>query len=238
MSQGHELSPIEALAAEHALGVLTGPERAQAEARMASDPAFAVLVEDWRARLAPLAAEVASVEPPARLWPSIERSLPANDNGAVLRRLRFWRSATVGSLGVAAASLAAVVFLAAQPPRIVERAAPAAPMLNASLMGGAAQPMFVAAYDPMRKMLLVTSLVPPGADPGHAHQLWVVTADGRSHSLGMVQPGASKVMPMPEPMAPMMAEGSALMVSVEPPSGSPMPHPTGPVAAKGMLTRI
>jgi len=238
MSQGPDLSETEALAAEHALGLLTGAERAATERRMASDPDFATLVEDWRARLAPLAEETAPVTPPPRLWPAIERGLPVNDNARVQRRLRFWRGATVGSLGLAAASLAAVVFMAAQPPKIIERQAPMGPMLNASLIGGAARPMFVAAYDPMRKMLVVTSLVPPGSDPQHVHQLWVIPADGQPHSLGMIEPGTSRAMPMPDPMAPMMEPGSALAVSVEPQGGSPMPHPTGPIAAKGMLSTI
>jgi anti-sigma-K factor RskA len=99
--------------------------------------------------------------------------------------------------------------------------------------------MFVAAYDPMRKALIVTSLAPAGADPAHVHQLWVIPADGKPHSLGMVEPGVSKAMPMPDDMAPMMSEGAALAVSVEPPGGSPMKdRPSGPIAAMGKLAKI
>ena len=56
---GPELHDDEALAAEHALGVLDHRDRAAAEARMARDPAFAREVEGWRARLAGLFAEIA-----------------------------------------------------------------------------------------------------------------------------------------------------------------------------------
>ena len=49
---GPELPEDEALAAEHALGVLTARERAAAETRMAIDPAFAAEVDAWRLRLA------------------------------------------------------------------------------------------------------------------------------------------------------------------------------------------
>jgi anti-sigma-K factor RskA len=203
---------------------------------MAREPAFASLVDLWRERLSPLAAAIPEVAPPAGLWPRIERALPANDNS---RAVRFWRAATMGSMGLAAASVVAAVMIANQPPRVIQ-APPSTPLLNASLAGQAGgQPLFVAAYDPTRKALIVTSLVPPGADPAHVHQLWVIPADGKPHSLGMVEPGKSKAMPMPDDMLPMMSEGSRLAVSVEPPGGSPMKdRPSGPIAAMGKLSKI
>jgi anti-sigma-K factor RskA len=239
MSEGPELAEAEALAAEHALGVLSAPERAEAEARMARDPAFAALVEAWRARLAPMLDGAPPITPPPALWAAVERALPANDNAAVRRRLRFWRGATAGSLGLAAASLAVAILLAGRPPVVAPPAAPL-PILNAHLMSpdDAVRPMFVAAYDPARRALIVTSLARPG-DPAHVHELWVIPADGKPHPIGMIAPGASKAMPMPADMAPMFAPGSAIAVSVEPPGGSPMKTaPSGPIAAVGKLARI
>lgn len=237
---GPELTDDKALAAEHALGVLTAPERAQAERRMARDPAFAADVAAWRARLAPLAEAVEAVEPPVGLWSRIERLLAANDNAAgVMRRLRFWRTATMGAMGLAAASLAAVVFLAAQTPEVITQPRPPMrPMMNARLMTDGGQPLFLAAYDPMRKSILVASLAPPGVDPNHSHELWLIPADGKPRSLGLIEPGASKAMPMSEPMAEMTVEGAQLAVSVEPPGGSTGEGPSGPVAAVGKLSRL
>lgn len=237
---GPELPEDEALAAEHALGVLTARERAAAENRMARDPAFAADVQTWRARLAPLADEIAPVPAPAGLWPRIERMLAANDNAlGVLRRLRFWRAATVGSMAVTAASLAAVMFLAARPPEVITQPRPPmGPMMNARLMTDGGQPLFLAAYDPERKSILVASLVPPGADPNHSHELWLIPADGKPRSLGLIDPGASKAMPMSEPMAAMTTEGASLAVSVEPRGGSKLDVPSGPVAAIGKLARL
>jgi anti-sigma-K factor RskA len=236
MSEAPDLNDVEALAAEHALGVLSAAERAQAEERMASDPAFAALVESWRERLSPLVAAAPEIAPPPGLWPRIERALPANDNA--VRALRFWRGVSLGSLGLAAASLVAAVMIANRPPTVIQ--APAGPMLNASLASQASgQPMFIAAYDPARKALIVTSLVPPGADPTHSHELWVIPADGKPHPLGLIEPGTSKSMPMPDDMTPMLSPGSALAVSVEPPGGSPMrDQPSGPIAAMGKLATI
>ncbi|MDB5425904.1 MAG: hypothetical protein JWQ29_3320 [Phenylobacterium sp.] len=244
MSEGPELSEAEAFAAEHALGVLSPAERAEAETRMATDPAFAADVDAWRARLAPLTLAIAAVPAPPGVWPRIERALPANDNAdsGASRGLRFWRGATVGSLGLLAASLVAVVMLANQPPVFVQTPAPeAAPLLNASLttQDGAPVPLFVAAYDPTRKALIITSLVKAGADPGKVHELWVIPADGKPRALGFVEPGKSKSIPMSRELAENMAEGSAIAVSVEPPGGSPNPNaPSGPITAVGKLAKI
>lgn len=239
MSDEPELPDAEALAAEHALGVLSARDRALAEARAAADPAFAAQVEAWRDRLAPLALEVEPVEPGASVWTRIERALPANDDGRLGRAVKVWRAATAGALALAAASIAAVAVVANRPPVIITQPAVSnAALLNASLMGDTGKPMFVAAYDPDRKALIITSLVPPGADPVHVHELWLIPSDGKPRSLGFVEPGKSKAMPMEPGMAPMVSEGAALAVSVEAPGGSTGPGPSGPVAAKGMLSKI
>lgn len=236
MSEAPDLAETEALAAEHALGVLSGPERAAAERRMAADPAFAALVDAWRERLAPLLDGVAEVAPPPQLWPAIARALPANENAA--GALRAWRWATLGSLGLAAASLVAAVTLANRPPVVLRPAAPQA-LIGASLTTPAGQPLFVAAYDPARQALIVTSLVPPGGDPSHVHELWVIPADGRPRALGFIAPGTSKTLPMPGPMRPFLQSGAAIAVSVEGPGGSRNPEgPSGPIAAVGKLSRI
>ncbi len=235
---GPELHDDEALAAEHALGVLSARERALAEARMAREQSFADLVEAWRARLAPMLAIVDPVEPPAGLWPRIERALPANDNSLV-KRLRVWRGTAIGSMGLAAASIAAAAMIASQPPVVIRTAPPPmAPMLDARLASNAGQPLFLAAYDPARKAMLVASLVPPGADPDHSHELWLIPSDGKARSLGLIEPGASKSMPMKPEMVGMITEGAELAVSVEPLGGSKSDGPSGPVAAVGKLARI
>ena len=204
---------------------------------MAADPGFAAQVEAWRDRLAPLAQAVAPVEPPAGLWGRIERALPANDNQGLAKRLRFWRSLSAGAFALAAASVTVAVLSAGRPPVVVTQPAAQGQLLNASLTNQAG-PMFVAAYDPDRKALIITSLVRPGADPVHVHELWLIPADGKPRSLGLVEPGSSHRMPMAEDLAPMVLEGAALAISVEPPGGSAQAGPSGPVAAMGKLSKI
>ena len=237
MSEDRTLSEIEALAAEHALGVLSAPERAGAELRMAHEPVFAALVEDWRARLAPMLGSVAAVPVPDALWQRIEQGLPVNDNAG--GRVQFWRRATFGSLGLAAASLAVVAVLAVQKPAVVlsPQRAPTA-LLNARLDTDKGQHLFVAAYDPDRKAVMISSLVPAGTDPGHVHELWLIPADGRPRALGFVPVGASVAIAVSDSLADMADEKAALAISVEAPGGSQKDGPTGPVVAVGKLLKI
>jgi anti-sigma-K factor RskA len=240
MSEAPELTDTEAFAAEHALGILSSDERRQAETRMASEPVFAAQVEAWRERLAPMAEVMTEVPAPHELWLRIERSLGANDNTVVERGLRFWRGATAGSLTLAAASIAAAVMLGNRPPVTIVPPPPGQ-LLDASLVSqsGAPVPLFVAAYDPSRKALIVTSLVTPGNDPAHVHELWVIPADGKPRPLGILQPGKTVAMPMSDKLLPSLAAGSALAVSIEPPGGSPkIDVPTGPITAVGKLAKI
>jgi anti-sigma-K factor RskA len=244
MSEAPDLTEDEALAAEHALGVLNARERADAEQRMARDPAFAADVEAWRARLAPMLDSIEPVTAPAGLWPRIERLLPANDNGQILGRLRFWRNAAVGGFALAAASLAAVVVQVNQPPVTVDRPVPVAPqgqLLSASMVSqeGRAQPLFVASYDPDRKALIVTSLLPEQSDRDKVHELWLIAGQDNPKSLGLVESGKAKVIALPTEVMQKMSEGAALAVSVEPPGGSKNPDgPSGPVIGVGKLSKL
>jgi anti-sigma-K factor RskA len=247
MSEAPDLSEAEALAAEHALGVLNAAERAEAENRMARDPAFAADVEAWRNRLAPMLEQVAAVPPSPELWRRIERLLPANDNGAILNRLKFWRNAAMGGFALAAASLAAVVVQVNQPPITIEKqvpvpTSPQGQLLSASVVsqeGSRVQPLFVAAYDPDRKSLIVTSLLPEGSERDKVHELWLIAGQDKPKSLGLVQSGKAKVIALPTELLGKMSEGAALAVSLEPPGGSPSPDgPTGPVIGVGKLNKL
>jgi len=244
MSEAPDLSEAEAFAAEHALGVLNASERAEAETRMAREPAFAADVEAWRQRLAPMIEAVQPVPAPTGVWPRIERLLPANDNGAMIGRLRFWRNSAMGGFALAAASLAAVVVQVNQPPVTIERQVPVAPqgqLLSASVVSqeGRVQPLFVAAYDPDRKALIVTSLLAEGSERDKVHELWLIAGQDKPKSLGLVESGKAKVIALPTELMAKMSEGAALAVSLEPPGGSKNPDgPSGPVIGVGKLSKL
>jgi anti-sigma-K factor RskA len=67
------------LAAEYVLGTLGGDERAEAQALIAIDPAFADVVRGWERRLGELSAMVDPVEPPADMWDRIKAGVAIAD---------------------------------------------------------------------------------------------------------------------------------------------------------------
>jgi anti-sigma-K factor RskA len=67
------------LAAEYVLGTLGGDERAEAQALIAIDPAFAEVVRGWERRLGELSAMVDPIEPPADMWERIKAGVAIAD---------------------------------------------------------------------------------------------------------------------------------------------------------------
>ena len=103
----------ELIAAEYALGVLAGTERAAAERRIERDQAFANLVEAWEERLAPLAEEIATVAPPPHVWDRIAAALPKQrpQGDGLWQNLVFWRGLTLATGALAASCIGALIYL-------------------------------------------------------------------------------------------------------------------------------
>jgi len=229
------------LAAEHALGLLTGDELREAVARVEADPAFAAEVARWRGRLAPLHEEVEAVAPPTALWNRIaavaDHATPANDNVARLqRRLTMWRAAS-GGMAALAASLA--IMLLSQPRSVQSPPGPQveagsrAPMV--AMLGDQRAMRVVASWDPNSKQLVLAVASDMPADPAHTHQLWVIPADGKPRSIGMMPPSKQMHMRLADALAALFQQGATIAISVEPRGGSPTGSPTGPVVASGAL---
>src|ERR1700743_188949 len=104
----------ELVAAEYALGVLSGVERADAERRLAREPAFARLVSAWEEPLALWASECAEVSPPPLVWSRIAAALPPQSatRSGLWSSLAFWRGFGLVS-ALAAACLALVIYFGA-----------------------------------------------------------------------------------------------------------------------------
>ena len=73
------------------------------------------------------------------------------------------------------------------------------------------------------------------ADPAHAHELWVIPADGKPRSLGTMKSAKQMHMRLADALAVLLQQGATIAISVEPPGGSPTGQPTGPVVASGAL---
>lgn len=220
----------ELLAAEYALGVLAGEERAAAVERAAREPSFAALIAAWEERLAPWAGEIDEAAPPPHLWDGIVAALPpaaAPQRGGLWQSLAFWRGLALASGALAAACVAALVYFGtlSQPSPLV------------AAIDGGGHHHFVATVDRKRGTIAV---VPAAfaAVPAKVPELWLIPAGGKPHPLGLLQAGQTVIITIPRALIPHTTRNAVLAVSLEPPGGSPTGQPTGPVIAQGKLTTL
>ena len=215
-------------AAEYALGVLAGAERAAAAQRVAGDRAFAALVAAWEERFAPWAAEIPDVAPPPQVWERIAVQL----SGAQRQRPRFWQSLVFWrGFGIvsalAAACLAVLLYLSAAS----QQAA-----LVASIEGDG-QRIFIAVIDVKRAAIAVV----PAAyrpDPTRVPELWLIPPGGKPLALGVLPSDRAIQIAIPATVADQARRDAGLAVSLEPPGGSSTGQPTGPVIGSGKLTNM
>lgn len=224
----------ELLAAELAFGLIDGGEKQAAEARVEQDAGFRAAVDRWLAYGAAMFSDVGEAPRPS-VWSAIEARLPANDAApaAVSRAtLRWWQG------GTAAASIAAIVLaaIALQPPKPAPHPAQAeAPKpvmpLVAVLTGD--KGVVTVSYD--RASGHITAAPNGMAIGNHSPELWVIPADGKPRSLGLIAVDAPLWKKAPGAAAASLTPGVTLAVSVEPLGGSPTGQPTGPVILTGKL---
>ena len=237
-----ELHEKEALAAEYVLGSLDHAMRLRVEQMMRTDPELARLVDVWQQRLAPLAASVPPVEPPAAVWAGIEQALTDREAGqrpravqpAPRRRLSqslgFWRWSTLAASALAAGLALYVAFAPPAPPaRYV-----------AVLSQGDASPSLIVTVDPAAGRMTIRPLetAPVEGTPAEdrAMELWLVAgADTPPHSLGLLDPAREISLELDPQVEAGVGPSAALAVSLEPPGGSPTGLPTGPVIYQGPL---
>jgi anti-sigma-K factor RskA len=219
------------IAAEYVLGLLGAAERREVERRLSREPAFASEVAFWEQRLAGLADAVAPVSPPERIWSRIETAIgTAPQRASVWQSLSFWRGFAIASATLAAASIAALVYIGLVP-------AVRAPLM-ATLSGNAGQPNFVAAVTASGDSLVIVPAALLTNDP-RAFELWLIpTGEARPRALGLIQPGRPIKLQIPSDLAGRLAANATLAVSLEPPGGSPTGQPTGPVIAAGKLSNL
>lgn len=224
--------------AEFALGLLHGKDLAAARELAASDPDFARETAQWNGRLAALLEEVEPIAAPDAVWPRIGHSIGATSVGSnvvtLRRKVNVWRGLT-GAMTALAASLALIVVNRPLPPAPVAPpvSAPAAQPMVAMIKAGA-DVAAVANWDANARQLMVAEVKMP-AVPGRDYQLWLIPADGKPRSMGVMPNVPHLRLALAEPLAAMLAEGVTLAVSVEPTGGSPTDAPTGPVVASGAL---
>jgi anti-sigma-K factor RskA len=216
-----------AFAAEYALGLLDGAGTASANARLASDPAFMAEVETWRVHLQPIL-DGPDIVAPDNIWDKISARLPSDtmqDNGK--SKLRLWQGFSLISVSTAAA-LAAVLVL--QPAAAPET--PQSPMI-AALGSENSNAAVTASYNSKSGQILLT---PVSLKTGTLFpELWIIPADGKARSLGIVTSDHATVIDVPLDMRAYFDTRATLAITPEPAGGAPNGKATGPVIASGKI---
>ena len=228
-----------ALAGELALRVLSPEDEAAARARASAEPAFATHVEAWNERLGGLADRILPVEPSAEVWSRVEAGLAApvaaNDNGVV-----FWRRWAIGSTGLLAASLAAVVMLAAQPTPApdVAPAPPPAVIRVATLTLESGVAAMTLAYDAGTGELYLAPTNEMAGDTRVPH-LWLVMPEGDVQLVGAIDGSTTSHHSLGRALSGPAGAAKAVAVSMEAPGHTPAAdRPDGPVVAQGTFQRL
>ena len=217
------------LAGEYVLGLLEGTAKADAERRLAADPAFAREVEAWRTRFAPLDD---TAEPQAvgdALWRKIEAGVPAGAAKiTAAAKDRFWHNLAALRIAALGAGLAALVLAVGLGFAI--RAANQQPVLVAVLLDGNRAGAVVHTFADGRVVLVPIATI--DVPPGRALQVWTLPSRERGPvSVGLMNQAHTlqlslKDLPPPRP-------DQLFEITLEPEAGSPTGRPTGPILFKG-----
>ena len=226
------------LASELALGVLEGADRARALRLMLSDQDFPLAVARWEARLEPLYGGYQPAAPPEGLWAAIDSRISEQQSmqssaGSSVRQLRFWQ---VGVLlaGAVAASLALVLLFRSPVPEL--NAASSVRIAVAQMVGGPDGPTVVARYDPATSKFNLRSrgIVGKGLVP----ELWVIPADGRPRSLGLIAAGGDSQISVAPDRRDLLTDGATLAVTLEQAATAPHAAPSSAPIAVGKISLI
>jgi len=222
------------LAAELAFGLLDGDARGTAEARVDTDEAFAQAYRRWQDYAAHLLS-AEDITPRPEIWAMIAKRIPANDSalaGISRATLRWWQGSTMVA-SVAAAMLAVIVIdrgsapLPVSPPTIAKAPAPLVAVLTGE------KGVIAVSYNPSSGE--ITSAASGIEIGSHAAELWVIPADGKPRSLGVIATSANGTIRGRAPAAAAISPGVTLAISMEPTGGSPTGLPTGPVILSGKI---
>lgn len=220
---------LERLAAEHALGTLSRRARNRLSALARRHPSIAEALHAWDLRLAGLAAAVAPVTPPPRVWAGIVQRLGLHgvpSEAAWRARLRLWRRIAVAS-AAGTVALGLIHFTA--------HINPARPTLLAVLQTPDSRPAWIATSHTGDGTLTLKALSKPDIAADRSLQLWAVPQSGAPRSLGLLPPtGRGRLVVRTASLE----DIATLAVSAEPSGGSTTGAPTGPIVYQGSLERI
>lgn len=233
--------------AEYVLGVLDAEQRREVERQLREDPQLAATVAAWEKRLAPLAEDIAAVQPAPYVWPRILSELglagrtatpdptPSRAPG-LWNNLRLWHWIGIGASAVAVASLVLLVTRMGPTPSPTPSPQVASTILAAKIERNNGVAGWTATLDVTHHRLVLVPTAPQAIASDRSTQLWLIPPGHKPISLGVFAPDKAVNLPLSPALASQLNAKALLAVSVEPLGGSPTGQPTGPVIAKGALT--
>ena len=235
------------LAAEYVLGTLRGAARTRFQRVLRDNAALRLAVEAWQARLVPMAAAIAPVQPPRRVWKAIAaRIAPAGSPapGGLWNSLAFWRGLGLFASGAAAALLAAVAVFApekpAPAPQVVRVPASEMPAAYFAVLSDpkSQKPVLVVSATRGSDRLVVKRLDASIVVPGKSLELWALPPGKAPQSLGLVAAQERHTVKMRAVADQSLGETPMLAISLEPDGGAPNGAPTGPVLYSGPCFKL
>lgn len=226
-------------AAELALGLLKGAERAAAERELLRDPQFRAEYEFWTAKAGEWLEEVPGANDGADGWAAIEAEIDSNKGGYVERRSVARSGGLTRAWAVAAtlAALIAIPFAVVSQQRISEaktentalarKVALAQGQRQVAQISGEANRVLVSAlYDPAAGTIDLKLDVPNKR--ALLPELWVIPDDGKPRSLGAFTTASARIE-VDQSVRPFLTDGAMLAVTLEPADGAPHAAPTGQI---------
>ena len=236
-------------AAELALGLLSGGERAEAERELLRDPLFRASHAFWSAKAEQWLEEVPPVEDAPDLWSSIEASIGREQSALagspyepVPRRGPAFGWAIAATVAAVLAGTSAVYFFKRETSARQDNAQLAQRLAKAEgerrvaqITGDASKVLVSALYDPSNGTIDLKLDIP--SEPSLLPELWIIPGDGKPRSLGTFTT-ASATLRIDPSVRSFLTDGATLAVTMEPAEGAPHDAPTGPILGTTVLRSI
>jgi anti-sigma-K factor RskA len=212
----HEI--VDRLASEYVLGTLRGPARRRFERWRASTPFVDQRCRFWEERLMRLAKDLTPVQPPAHVWPAIQRRLKLTTPRPALRRMRSFALAASVLLVVGVAGL--LYWRSLETDR---------PTVAATISAKSGEQVWQLEVFGNTNRLVAHAAKLPARPAGSDFELWALPKGRTPVSLGVLPAEGATTRTLTPIQKEALASSSQVAVSIEPRGGSPTGQPTGDI---------
>lgn len=228
------------LAAELALGLLEGEDKAAAMRKSLSDRSFSDNIAAWSKRFDPMFDEFLASEPSPAVWTQINMTI--DDSAAsstdkqttdiLMSRLNRWRLGAIGSGAIAASLALALLFSGNATNQVAQPSERAVAQLTGDIEGL----VLAVSYNPDNAEMKINVSGMP--DTETQPEVWIVSPNQKPQSLGQIGRDGLSAMTVASDHRPLINSASLLVLTMEPESSVPHDAPTGDPVASGKISFI